>query len=799
MDLLKKIAGYITEFVTPIYVLRAPLTAAILAFIALSVPYQMYEIFRAMALDRADKWPEIILAFGTLFLAGLLLWYIGRNLTLLWQPEEVDKRTLQGELLRWLPRICGALPLFGSAVGLLQAARSLRAIETPPWLNAQTPEILVAIEAAKAAHESARQILHFGAGLAAFLGLVIIAFTVVRGFRKQWRFERPNAWLFSLPARIFFYVITVGFVLAFSFSFLGSPESYGRIADFLGTFTIFNLFLICFSFFLAALTNIYDRSQFPALSVLAVVAIGATAFDLNDNHVIRTQKDAYKPLASSVKAFEDWLASRPDRDFYKQRNEPYPVYIVAAQGGGLYAAQQAAFTLARLEDRCPAFAQHVFAMSGVSGGALGTGLFSALVAAKSPGRITNPACAFGDVKPGWYEEKAKAFLGRDFLSPLAGAMLFPDFLQRFIPYPIPPFDRARAIEAAFERAWAETVKDATGNPFAQSFYGLWDSEGVTPALILNATDVRTGVRVVLSPFRFFRQSTLRLLTINNLMRADFTLSTAVGISARFPWILPPASWTTKTGQEYRFADGGYFESSGVETALDLSQVIDDLEKSRLDAGKPSLGIKVNLIMFSTDDILEDPVNTNNSAALETGRTKAKGFDEALSPIDALLNTRWQRGVVSVARAYQKFCVNCFRDREDRRIYSGLDGDARLFRLNFTDFELTLGWQLSSISKGIIAAHAGSPEHCLAARASLRDRWPWVARVFNENNCSSCKVMYSLTGREAELQNIAPSVTLNGDRVKGNNVQGPLPNWVALCRSDAPGSNLPTYSAPAPSP
>ena len=91
MDFLKRIAGYITEFVTPIYVLRAPLTVAFLAFFALSVPYQMHEIFRAMALDRADKWIQILLAFGTLFLVGLLLWYIGRNLTLLWQPEEVDK------------------------------------------------------------------------------------------------------------------------------------------------------------------------------------------------------------------------------------------------------------------------------------------------------------------------------------------------------------------------------------------------------------------------------------------------------------------------------------------------------------------------------------------------------------------------------------------------------------------------------------------------------------------------------------------------------------------------------------
>ena len=51
---------------------------------------------------------------------------------------------------------------------------------------------------------------------------------------------------------------------------------------------------------------------------------------------------------------------------------------------------------------------------------------------------------------------------------------------------------------------------------------------------------------------------------------------------------------------------------------------------------------------------------------------------------------------------------CFRDREDRRVYAGLDGDAQIYRLNFTDFELTLGWQLSDVTQGLIAAHAGSP-------------------------------------------------------------------------------------------
>jgi len=176
-------------------------------------------------------------------------------------------------------------------------------------------------------------------------------------------------------------------------------------------------------------------------------------------------------------------------------------------------------------------------------------------------------------------------------------------------------------------------------------------------------------------------------------------------------------------------------------------------------------------------------------------TERNGFDEIASPLETRLNTRWQRGVVSVGRAYQRFCPDCFRDREDRRVYAGLDGEAQIYRLNFTDFELTLGWQLSDVSQGLIAAHSGSPERCLAARSSLRLIWPWSARVLNENNCSSCKIMYTLTGRLNELQSIAPSVTQSPVRAKG-----PLPTWVALCRADAAASNtVPAFSTPETTP
>ncbi len=56
----------------------------------------------------------------------------------------------------------------------------------------------------------------------------------------------------------------------------------------------------------------------------------------------------------------------------------YPVFIIAAEGGGIYAASAAATMLAILQDAVPEFSEHVFAISGVSGGAIGAAIFRAL-------------------------------------------------------------------------------------------------------------------------------------------------------------------------------------------------------------------------------------------------------------------------------------------------------------------------------------------------------------------------------------------------------------------------------------
>jgi hypothetical protein len=791
MNVLNRIAAFVTQFVTPIYVLRAPIIAALAAVVFLTMPDQTLEIYRAMALDRMKFAPQIGLAFFTLVIASIIIWYLGRLLTLRWQQEQLSIESPTGIMLRWLPRIVGALPLFGAAIGMWTAAKRFAPLEIPTWIDAQMPGTLETINNVATEYTEARQLLFWAAGICTGLGLLLILLTFLRSYQKQWKYETPSPWLFGGWTRVVFYVVNFGLVIAFSALFVGEISEYGRIATTLGGFTIFNLFIICFTFFLCVLTNIYDRTHFPALSLLVGCAVLSTAFDLNDNHGIRTlKKDAFLPLPSSYSGFEQWLASRADKDFFKAKGEDYPVYIVAAQGGGLYAAQHAALTLARMQDRCPGFAQHVFAISGVSGGSLGSAVFSSLVREKNE-RVAEPTCKFGKQEPGWYEQRTTAMLDRDFISPLTAAIFFPDFLQRLIPFPITQFDRARALEVSFERAWHDTVPESKGNMFAESYYQHWKPEGVAPAVVMNTTQVATGGRVVIAPFRFYQQPTLKLPTLNSMIKADIAMSTAVGISARFPWVLPPASWRRGNLEQYRFVDGGYFEASGIDTAQDLVTLIEDYVGRLQDAGKLDFNVRVKVIALTVDDVLEEPNQTKNADLVRERRTQRSGFDEVASPLSALLNTRVERGVVSMARTFQGMCPACFTDRKDQRTYAGLDGDARMFRLNFTDFAMTVGWQVSSVTGQLVSAHSGYAERCRAARPELREGWPWMAQVLNENNCAACQMMYSITGRQKELDDIAPSLTGTSIYSKAE-----IPTWIELCRADAVVANKPSYRAPS---
>ncbi len=795
---LEHFRKFFIDLLTPFVALRAPIMVALIGVVLLGWPSQTHEIYRALALNPESQIQQIGYAYITLTLACLLIWYIARNITLQYHKDSLQKKNLSGFLFRWQPRICGALPLLGAAFGIWTSSQQLLVFDVPGSIEVAIPGVLDDMQNAYDQIESAKATLKAGSIISIGLAVALTGITFLRSFKKSWKYQNPNPLLFGLGLKSFFFVLATGLFAALSIIFFVSPRDVSAWAGYFGALAIFNVFLLCIAFLVSFFANIYDRTGIHALWLIIILAVVTTAFNLNDNHIMRTldremisipspaferrmrnfqaeaQARTYEHASDS---FEKWLESRPDRDYYVRRGRPYPVFIVSAQGGGLYAAYQAAMTLARLQDRCGAFAQHVFVISGVSGGGLGGALFSSLVKTNAK-PLSSPQCSYGDLKQSWYQDKVEKFLENDFMAPLTAAGFFPDFFQRFIPYPIARFDRARALEASFERAWDVTFPGSDDNPMASSYHDLWSPTGLNPALILNSTEMNSGRRFVFSPFHFRRQTSDRLITFLQLIRQPVALSTAVGVSARFPWILPPASWkvdpitfprqgisenSTNEGRTnprkrlrnaryFRFLDGGIFEYSGVETALDIVQILENLQISRAQAGIKPFNIDIQQIVLSDDEIIEDATSSRNFFERQEELTSKQGFGEVLSPVTTLLNARTARASLSVTRIFNRQCKGCVRSRRDYRELPGFDGGARLFRINHTDFSLTVGWQLSPATRDLISAHSGIANNCFALPRQERTAGfnrpaiPWMVKVINENNCAACRIVYDLSAQ-----------------------------------------------------
>jgi predicted acylesterase/phospholipase RssA len=364
------------------------------------------------------------------------------------------------------------------------------------------------------------------------------------------------------------------------------------------------------------------KLRLPLLIVFFLIAIGLSWADLNDNHQVRAfaGKAAPAPPAPEFEsAFKQWLRARkpPPKD------KPVNVVLVAAEGGGIYAAYYTAQVLATQQDSNPAFADSIFAISGVSGGSVGAAVFSALVEHSKHDQILDKD---------WFTKTSHEVLKQDFLSSLLASALLEDMLQQFIVPPFARWDRARSLETAFERAWKSATKT---EHFEQPFDALWVGQGV-PSLVLNATEVESGERVVISNLAFDPAKAPHLSSLRGLDgKLVPCLSTAACLSARFP-LITPAAWIQCKAEpplpaKRRLVDGGYYENTGIETAISMYYAMRRIV--RADTSLPKC--RFILIRIGSKDGKPAP--------------PFQGLGEALSPVRAMLHARQARSQEAIAR------------------------------------------------------------------------------------------------------------------------------------------------------
>jgi hypothetical protein len=358
---------------------------------------------------------------------------------------------------------------------------------------------------------------------------------------------------------------------------------------------------------------------------------------------------------------EDWLGRAPP-------GEPVPLVFVAAAGGGIRAAFWTDVVLrcvlegvgeepACAEGPQPGEPQRMFVASGISGGSLGLAAYAAHLRQADD--------------TDWTSRR----LDDDYIAPAVGWALFTDLPLAFTRRG-GGADRAEVLERAFERSWADDLDDqsvldllfsrgpeSAPEGLGDGLYETWanqDERGELPLLMLNGTKVRDGCRFNSSvldgavdpgelppsaallrmaedclALRLFerrpdteqkiyvppsRRADLVLASSDDLTdflceNEDVRLSTAVMLSARFPFVMPSGRITrcgAPADQAANVVDGGYFDTSAASPAVELIAELSTALERLNEAGRCIVPLFLQI-----DTGYEDPVRRSVPRPLES--------------------------------------------------------------------------------------------------------------------------------------------------------------------------------------
>jgi len=462
-------------------------------------------------------------------------------------------------------------------------------------------------------------------------------------------------------------------------------------------------------------------------------------------------KTAERPPITRV--FDEWLSRRGIQAGELQPNQeprkPYPVIIVAAQGGGIYAAAAALVLMASLQEETKGgFAEHLFAISAVSGGAIGASVFRALVAQKaqntsaallpaiekmatddyiSPLLLATPldwatkvpALVFRAIAA--MSQEALSWFGRVTMLARWNNGTQPSVTERGIVIDFlhswQTVKRAEALKASFLASYQDRFTHKGDDGLRGSVARYWSE--TTPALVLGATSVETGYRVAFSPFSLagIGDSTLFAfcdlvgkLKPDSLIKEYEQLSIidAAVTSARFPGILPAWPIAHEMGR-MNFVDGGYADNSGATTAADMLAV---LQKHIEDSGLKGR-VTLHLVLL-----------TDSETSVDILRVRGTILPDVMAPVMALLNSRQLLASTAVTRAKSQIAERFYPEKP----ISEVKLDRRLF-------SLPLGWLLSRHTHRIVSAMLGTASSAKRCGVEGSGQTLSVEDVVRANSCA----------------------------------------------------------------
>ncbi len=358
------------------------------------------------------------------------------------------------------------------------------------------------------------------------------------------------------------------------------------------------LVLLAFSVLLGFGNMITVLSVKTGINLHFIIFIMAAIFANPENHYVRTaplhtrniSPNIFKNRQNIQEYFNAWVSHHNAIDSVNE----YPVYFVLGNGGASRSAYWVASVLGKLEDKSirsgkERFSEHVFCLSGTSGGGVGAAAFYALL-------------KYADRKDSTtgFETAAKNYLRQDFLTYTLARMLGSNYFN-YIPvlnWLVPNPDRVHALETAFEKA-------DDNQHYKLHFDSTYFDQCITqkntydgmPILCINTTRVQDGNPGVVSSIQLDPKLFDRRVDVVNLLRPDTSLrlSTAAILGARFPYMSPAGRIdqpTHKRGSaadkkdstiSHFFVDGGYFDNSGAGIVQEMIRAIIKISDTTRDA------------------------------------------------------------------------------------------------------------------------------------------------------------------------------------------------------------------------
>lgn len=466
------------------------------------------------------------------------------------------------------------------------------------------------------------------------------------------------------------------------------------------------------------------RSRHWNVPIVTTAFVCAVLFSpLNDNHAVALMESPYhsEHRPSVGEAAHRWLGHQVEPS-----DTALPVVFISTAGGGLRAAYWTTTVIGTLEDRCPGFRNRIFSISGVSGGSVGTAVYAAAHRAVDRVSQAGPCVAISADRPMTYVMQAA--LSADFLGPTVSAMLYPDLVQRFLPFPLLP-DRGAALSSGWNAAFRAACEDhdescdAEGGDLDSAFLEIAGLPGAgdswNPILLLNGTHQETGKRFIAANVRIEPPAFLDSFDMHEVLQADVSLASAALNSARFTYVSPAGLLKDTAGKSHgHVLDGGYFENYGAVTGAEVArEAIRSLELT-------NRAIRPIFVQISSDPELsaadmdkdERPVWPPITLGGKDGEAPLSWLNEIRGPALGLMHTREARGTLANKTLQEILARHQDEPYRFPTVVAPLEVHFRLCESG--GVSPPLGWVMSGTSEAVIARHLDADTGCGANASEL---------------------------------------------------------------------------------